>query len=211
EAGDCLIKVLFYARARNAYLHGLCDRRFAQFLSLELDGWITGIHERTNHHRFWNEFVQKLESLWYQFRSNKVDAGDIAARPVKAFDEPCFPRLTAAHEDNRKLVGRPLCRESWSIAATCDNHRHPTTHQIGRERRQSINVTLCPAVLYRCVAALDKARCFKAFPEARQESVITVRRRDAEEADYRFSRLLRGRGERACRHCASDKCDEVSS
>ena len=44
EAGDCLIKVLLYAGARDAYLQGLCGRRFAQFSSLELDVRITGIY-----------------------------------------------------------------------------------------------------------------------------------------------------------------------
>jgi hypothetical protein len=42
-------------------------------------------------------------------------------------------------------------------AAPGDDHSNPPLHQIGHQRRQSIEVIIGPAILGRKVAALDKA------------------------------------------------------
>ena len=43
-----------------------------------------------------NQLVQQLQPLWRELRRQEADAGDIAARPVEAGDEPELDRIAAA-------------------------------------------------------------------------------------------------------------------
>src|SRR3984893_2176453 len=73
-----------------------------------------------------------------------------------------------------------------------DKHPHLTTNQIGRQRRQAIKLTLPPAIFDRHVLALDMAGVGEALPERRDKRFVCCCRCAAEEADYRYRRLLRG-------------------
>src|SRR5262249_10405757 len=87
-------------------------------------------------------------------------------------------------------------------------HFNLPPNQVGRERRQSIVLKLCPAVFDREISPFDKA----AFVQASDERVRNIcrfpRRPCAEVTNRRDSRLLCMRGERPrCR--TTDERDEI--
>jgi hypothetical protein len=91
------------------------------------------------------------------------------------------------------------------------DHLDLASHQIGRERRQAILVTICPAVLDREIGAFDKA----AFLEAAMESCQPLRKRAErladQKADQRGCWLLRAHWKRPSRRCAAEKLHYVAA
>jgi len=82
-------------------------------------------------------------------------------------------------------------------------------NQIGSQLRQSIIVTLCPAVFDRQVLALDVAGFFQALSERCHGVCDCARRYVTEEADHRHRRLLRARGERPGNYCPAHQSYEM--
>jgi hypothetical protein len=72
----------------------------------------------------------------------------------------------------------------------------PQSHEIAREHREPVVVTLSGAVLDRDVAALDETGLIQTLADDRDERGVGRRRTDAEQADYRHGALLRARRER---------------
>src|SRR5215472_6314980 len=135
-------------------------------------------------------------------------ARDVAARPVKAGDEPELNRVAARFEDDRNFCGRRLSCERRRSAGR-GNHRHLTMNQIGRHRRQPIKPTPGPAVLDCHVAALDITVFAQPFEKGRQLPLVTLRRISVEKSDHRHRRLLRAHRERPRRR-ATDERDELA-
>ena len=100
--------------------------------------------------------VQLLYLLLHKFRAQVGHAGGVAARPGKAGDQPLDYGVGRGRKHDRDRRRRGLCRERrWSAGR--GYHRDLPAHQLGRERRQPIVVTLRPAIFDRHVAAFDEA------------------------------------------------------
>ena len=89
------------------------------------------------------------------------------------------------------LRGRGLGGERGSSRATCGNHRDPTGDQLGRERRQAVELIVRPAVFNGEVPALDETGRTEPLTEALDIGRKTVGRGRAEKSDRGRRRLLR--------------------
>src|SRR6516165_7133308 len=98
--------------------------------------------------------MQQFQLLWKYLPVQLSYACDVAARLVKAGDEPELDRVPARFEDDRDICGRCLrCERRRS--ASRGNHSHLTMNQIGRHRRKSIKAILRPTIFDRHVAAIN--------------------------------------------------------
>ena len=91
------------------------------------------------------------------------------------------------------------------------DHGDLPANQIGRQRRQSIELIVGPAILDRHVLALDKAGLLQALAECAQAIRERVGRCGVEEPDHRHRRLLRARRERPRRRRAAEQRDELAA
>jgi hypothetical protein len=94
-----------------------------------------------------------------QFRRKKVDAGQIAARPSEARDKAHPDWIFGDREDDRDRRRR-LGRSLRCGTSARGDHSDSPANQIGRQRRQPIDLIVGPAVFDSYVLALDKARVF---------------------------------------------------
>ena len=103
----------------------------------------------------------------------KVTPVSVAARPVQAGDEA---KLRPGRSPITKTIGivvvAALAASAAGGAAARDDHGHLTADQIGRQCRQSIILTLRPAIFDRHILALDIA----GFAQALAERVNEVQR-----------------------------------
>ena len=116
--------------------------------------------------------MQKFQPLRRQFTADKVDARRVAARPCEAGDESKLDRVFGEDEHDGDRRGCRLGRERRSVGA-CDDYGDLPANQLGRQCRQSIVLTLGPAVFDRNVLALDIAGLLEALVKYAQ----TVRER----------------------------------
>jgi hypothetical protein len=144
--------------------------------------------------------VQLLNLLLHEFRAQVRHTGCVTARPGKVCDEPLDYGVGRGREHDRYRRRRGFCRERRRSAG-CGDHRDLPAHQIGRQRRQPIIVTLCPAIFDRHVAAFDEARFAQALAERGDKRCVPARRFAAEEPHH-GRLLLRTRSERPC--CRGD-------
>src|SRR5262249_35169937 len=86
-----------------------------------------------------------------------------------------------------------------------NNHGHLAPDEIGRQRRQLIVVTIGPAILDQCIAALDITGLAQALPEGGDRTGILGGRCTVEESDHRDPRLLRPRRKRPRRRAAKER------
>src|SRR5262249_42052773 len=84
------------------------------------------------------------------------------------------------------------------------------TDQIGRQRRQPIDLAFRPAEFNRDVAALDEPHLAQALAECRNTVGVSSRRRAVEKPAHWHRPLLRGRQDRP-RHSAAEKGDKVAA
>jgi hypothetical protein len=82
-----------------------------------------------------------------QFASEIVDAGGVAAGAGQARDETERDGVLVHGEDNGDCVGGRLGRQCRGCSDGGDHHSDVAVNQIGGQRRQSIIVVLCPAIL----------------------------------------------------------------
>jgi hypothetical protein len=89
-------------------------------------------------------------------------------------------------------------------------HRDLTGNQLGRERRQAVELIVGPAVFNSGIPALDEAGRTESLTEALDVGRITVSRGRAEKPDCGHRRLLRARRERPRRRAAEQR-DEIAT
>jgi hypothetical protein len=77
-------------------------------------------------------------------------------------------------------------------------------NQVGRQRRQSVDLIFSPAVCNRHVVAFDIAGLFETLAKCAQQVRDRVRRLVVEEPDHRHRRLLRPRHHRPRRRRAAE-------
>ena len=98
---------------------------------------------------------------------NDIDTGHVAARPVQALDKTELDRIFGGNKNDRDCRDRRLGRVRIAEAGA-DDHGDLTPHQIGRQRRQSIKIALCPAVLDRRRFGLRQSRSRQPSAERRR-------------------------------------------
>src|SRR5262249_38825308 len=154
--------------------------------------------------------MQQFQLLREYLQVQLSYARDVAARPVKAGDEPELDRVAARFEDDRNFCGRRLGCEGWRRGGR-GNHGHLTMNQIGRHRGQPIKATLRPAVLDRHVAAINITVLAQPFEKSRQLPRVTLRRIGVQKADHRYRWLLSARRERPRGRRTAKQRDELAS
>ena len=111
--------------------------------------------------------MQELQSLHIQFHVQRGYACEVATRSIEACNEADLNWIGARYENNGN---RGCCSFGrYRRLGVRDNHSHPTTNQISRQRGQSIILPLRPAVFDRHVLALDPSGFLQALMECGQK------------------------------------------
>ena len=105
-----------------------------------------GIDEYRHTNRPGHQLAQEFQPLRRQFAGDEIDTRHVAARPGEAGDKPEIDRVIADDEDDRDRCGCRLGSQRRMFSARADDS-DLSAHQIGREGRQSIILTLCRAYL----------------------------------------------------------------
>src|SRR5262249_48176991 len=133
----------------------------------------------------------------------KTRSSDVATRPVKAGHQTKLDRVTADRENDRNGRRCSFGRERRRSALDRNDHGYLAANQIGRQRRQSVQLTLRPAVLHCDIAALDIVGFFETLPDRVERAGFTIGA--AKQADHRHRRLLRASRERPRGRRAAEK------
>src|SRR5262245_65381998 len=179
--------------------------QLTQFLQRIRTAWMS---EQRNHAHIRDKLARQLKSLPAETRANEGDAGDVAARPVKARDETSLDRIERCDEDNGHCRGRGLRRERCGRSQRRDQV-HPSVHKIGRKCGQSIVLTIRQALLDHYVPTNDIACLGQSLTERNDPLSCHRCRQAAEKPDHRHLRLLRQRRERPRRRAAEQR-DELA-
>src|SRR5262245_19698679 len=140
-----------------------------------------------------DELMQQLQPLWSDFYTQAGSAGDIAARPVKACHQAELHRIEAGGEHNGNCRRRCPCGQHRN--AICCDRVDLTADQLGRQRWQTIVLTLRPPILDCDVLSFNVAGVFQALAECARSNRVPIGRCAIEKSDHRH-RLLRSRGQR---------------
>src|SRR5262249_17824346 len=124
--------------------------------NLESGTRIVWIDKKTYRGNGGHYLVQQLEPLRPQHGVERAHARDVATRSIKASHKAEFDRVFTYHDDDwdDRCCGLGRAR---GAAAAGEYHRHLTADQIGRQRGQSIVVTLRPTVFDHDILAIDVA------------------------------------------------------
>ena len=158
-----------------------------------------------------HQLTQELQPLCCQLGADKIDSCQVAAGPGEAGDKTQPHRVFTGAEDDRDRRGCRFGRECRSDASGRGDHSNLPANQVGRQRRQPIELTLGPAVFDCQVLALDKACVFEALAECAQTVRERVRRCAAEESNHRLRWLLCARRERPRDRRAAEQRDELAA
>ena len=123
-----------------------------------------------------HQLAQEFQPLCRQLDREKIDPRQVAARPGEAGNKTKLDRVVADDEDDGDRRGCRLGRERRRGASGRGDHRNPSANQFGRQLRQSIVLTLSPAVFDRHVLALDIAASFRPWRNRAQTVNERVRR-----------------------------------
>jgi hypothetical protein len=100
-----------------------------------------------------SQFAQEPQPFCPQLRSEKIDAGGIAARAGKAGDKTELNRVLGNAKDDRNQLCCGFRREGGRLTTRRGDHCHPAADQVGSQLRQPINMTFRPAIFDRHVFA----------------------------------------------------------
>src|SRR5262249_54043820 len=119
-------------------------------------------------------------------------------------------RVATTREDNRNRVGSGLGGENRrNAAARCDDRDLPS-NEVGRQLRQTVVLTLRPAILDEHILTLNVTGFLKACAERRYEVRPLESRAGIEKPDHRRRRLLRPSRHRP-RNRAADQGNELAA
>ena len=122
-------------------------------------GDVSRIDEHGDTRRSGHQLTQQFQPLCRQLGVEKIDACQVAARPGEAGDKTEPDRVFRDDEYDGDRRGRRLDRECRQRDLRRSDHGDPSANQFGRQRRQSIELSLGPAIFDRHVVALDDSRC----------------------------------------------------
>jgi len=194
EARESRIDIAVAARLLDVELLPECARGRLNVCRLGVSIWITRIDEKADCNRAWHQLFQQLQP----FRSERVGleaySGDIAAGSVEAGNEPKFDRVATIRENDGNGRGRSLGWGCRRCAAGRNDCGHLAAHQFGRQRWQSVVLTLRRAIFDCDAVALDISGFVEALQERAEVAIINMHA--AEIPDHWHRRLLRPRRER---------------
>src|SRR5262245_56418786 len=127
-----------------------------------------------------------------------------------AGDKAAFDRVVAAREDDRDCTGRPHGDERRIVASGRGDHGHLTSNEIGRERRQPIQLSLRPAIFDRDVLTLDVTDFVQATAERDHIGSVRLSGLSIQESDHGHRRLLPENDERPSSHRTAEQRDELT-
>ncbi len=142
-----------------------------------------------------HQLTQQFQPLCRHLGVEKIDSCQVAARPGEAGDKSEPDRVFGDDEHDGDRRGRRLGRQCRSEISGGD-HRDLSANQFGRQRRQSIELSVGRAIFDRHVLALGEANVFEALAKPAHTVRNRVRRCGVEEPDHRHRWLLRPRRER---------------
>ena len=115
--------------------------------------------------------MQQLQPLRRHLHIRLRHARDVATRSIQITDEAELDRVGAGFKDDRNGGGRGLgCNRRGG--ACCSNHRDLTGNQICHHRRQTVILTLRPAIFDRHIVALNIACFAQTFEKGRQLPLV---------------------------------------
>jgi hypothetical protein len=109
--------------------------------------------------------VKQRQPLRSNLRTEPAHPRNVPARLIQACDQAVLARVVVAREDNWNCSGSGLGHECRIVSPGCGNHRNLTLDEIGRQHRQSIRMSLSPAIFNRDVLAFDIAGLVQALAE----------------------------------------------
>src|SRR5262249_4568908 len=137
-------------------------------------------------------------------------ACEVAARTGEAGDKTKLDWVFGGDENDGNRPGCRLCRQRHSRTSERGDHCNLPANQVGRQRRQSIDLIFAPAVYDRDVLALDIPAILEATVKSAKTVRVRVRRLAVEKPDHRHRLLLRPRRERPRDRCAAEQRDELA-
>jgi hypothetical protein len=153
--------------------------------------------------------MQEFQLLCHQLTSDNINTRCITARPGEAGDEPEPDRVFVDDKDNGNRRSCRLGRQRRSRASGHRDHRNSSASQIGRQRRQSTDLILGPAVFNHYILTLNNVCRFEALTEYTHTLRHSVRRSGVEEPDHWHRLLLCTRRERPCSRSTKER-DELA-
>src|SRR5262249_30880167 len=148
-----------------------------------------------NQSGLWNQLVQESKTLSLHLADKKVYTCRVAARPVEAGDKPQLDRVVTAGEHDRNCRCRLFGCQRGPDASRRSDDADLMPNQVADECRQSIVLTLGPAIFDRNVLPLDVSALLQSLMECRECIGGLAGGPTAEKADHGQHRLLRARRE----------------
>src|SRR5262245_43447870 len=127
--------------------------------------WIVWIEQQPDEIGARQQLTDQAEPFFRQPAAEEIHAGRVAAGPVEARHKPRLDRIVFAAEDDGYRRGGCLRRDRCNGACWYRDHVHPASNQLGRQRRQSTQLILSPAVFDGYILPLDTARRAEALAE----------------------------------------------
>src|SRR5499425_1478882 len=140
--------------------------------------------------------MQEFQLLCYQLSRDNINTRCVTAWSGEAGDETEPDRVFVDDKDNRDRRSCCLGRQRRSGTSGHRDYRNSSASQIGRQRRQSIDLVLGPAVFNHYILTLGNVCRFEALTEYAHTLRHSVRRSGVEEPDHWHRLLLRPRRER---------------
>ncbi len=205
--GKCALELFGAARRDGSKLHSQRAGDAGDFLQSRHVRWIARIPQHGHPGDARHDLLEQRQTFAHDVQAgDERQSGHVPARSCKAGHQPLRDRVAAAHEDNRGrrgcVLGRP--RRRW---AQGQDDVHSGSDKVGREVRESIALSFCPAVLDGHLPALVVAEVAEPLEKGVDARVAGFNRRGsvAEDADARdLPHWLRLDGERRGEEAARD-------
>jgi hypothetical protein len=140
------IDLALVARIHNVDLLPQRPRCGMHVVQLGGNRWSVWVDEHADQRRGGDQFMQQCQPFAPHLADEDADSGGVAAGPVEAGDEAKLHRVFGADENDWDDRGCCLCRKRRALTAGGGNHRNADFSKIDRQRRQSIVMTLGPAL-----------------------------------------------------------------
>jgi hypothetical protein len=100
------------------------------------------IDQHSNPNRLGHQLVQKCQPLRSHLSREKIDAGQVSARPGEACDKTELDRVFADAKDDRDGRGRSFGYLGSKVAGWGGDDGHAPTYKLSHERRKAIELAL---------------------------------------------------------------------
>src|SRR5215813_8804660 len=194
KGGEGPINVIVAANIQDNNLlpgRGRCRKHIAV---LRLDSPLIRIAGKIcDRRRLRHQLAQQIEPLSFKVAAGVDYAGNVAARPVEAVDEPKLDWIGAKRENNRGRGCDTLRRDRGQGSARGNDYGGLAPKQIINHGGSCRRLPIRPAPINLHILSLDIARRLQAFSESFHTRRDLTNRMHAEEADQWRCPALRAR------------------